>query len=95
MQSWRSEWNPELAATEGLMPMGDMSIAEDASKPFDQRFMEAMIPHHQSAIEMADMALEQAEHEEIRSMAQQIIDSQQAEIEQMKSWLAEWYDISQ
>lgn len=95
MQSWRSEWYPDLAATGGMqMGMGEMMIGEDESKPFDQRFIEAMISHHQGAIDMAEMALEQAEHEEIRTLAEEIIAAQIAEIEQMQGWLADWYDVS-
>lgn len=95
MQTWRSEWYPDMEATSGMdMEMGEMTMSEDASIPFDQRFMEAMIPHHESAIDMAEMALESAEHEEVRTMAQQIIDSQQAEIEQMQGWLSEWYGVN-
>ncbi len=96
MQSWRSEWYPDLAATAGMgMEMGDMSISEDASKPFDQRFIEAMISHHQGAIGMAQMALDQAEHEEILALAEAIIAAQEAEIEEMQGWLLDWYGISQ
>jgi uncharacterized protein (DUF305 family) len=96
MQSWRSDWYPDLEATGGMdMAMGEMTMSEDESVPFDQRFIEAMISHHQGAIEMAEMALEQAEHEEIRTLAEAIIAAQNAEIEQMQGWLADWYDISQ
>src|SRR5688500_10777504 len=92
MQSWRSEWYPDLDATDGMdMAMGDMTISEDASIPFDQRFIQAMISHHAGAIEMAEMALEQAEHEEIRTLADAIIAAQNAEIEQMQAWLEAWY----
>ena len=90
MQSWRSAWYPDLAPTGGMeMEMGEMTISDDASKPFDQRFIEAMISHHEGAIHMAEMALEQAEHEEIRTLAQAVITAQQAEIEQMHGWLEE------
>jgi uncharacterized protein (DUF305 family) len=40
---------------------------------------------------MANTVLDTAEHEEIREMAQEIIVSQQAEIDQMKEWREEWY----
>jgi uncharacterized protein (DUF305 family) len=92
LQSWRSEWYPDLAPTGGMeMAMGTMGINEDASVPFDQRFIGAMISHHQGAIDMAQMALEQAEHEEVRTLAEAIIAAQTAEIEQMLGWLADWY----
>jgi uncharacterized protein (DUF305 family) len=92
MQGWRGAWYPELAPTGGLhADMGDMMVSDDESVPFDQRFIEAMISHHQGAIAMAEMALEEAEHEEIRVLAEEIIAAQKAEIEQMQNWLDEWY----
>jgi uncharacterized protein (DUF305 family) len=96
MQTWRNAWYPDLAPTGGMqMAMGDMAISEDASKPFDQRFIEAMISHHQGAIDMAKMALAEAEHEEIRTLSEAIIAAQEGEIEQMQGWLTDWYDVSQ
>lgn len=95
MTTWRQHWYPDLPPTGGMaMGMGDMAISTDTSKPFDQRFIEAMISHHQGAIEMAQMAQQMADHEEIKTLAAAIITAQQAEIEQMQSWLAEWFDIS-
>jgi uncharacterized protein (DUF305 family) len=95
LQSWRSEWYPDLAPTGGMqMGMGEMMVSDDESVPFDQRFIEAMILHHQGAIDMAEMALEQAAHEEIRTLSEDIIAAQTAEIEQMQGWLADWYGIS-
>jgi Domain of unknown function (DUF305) len=34
----------------------------------DERFIDAMVPHHQGAIEMAQVALEDAEHPEILAL---------------------------
>jgi uncharacterized protein (DUF305 family) len=51
----------------------------------DERFIDAMVPHHQGAVEMAEVALENAEHEEIRSLAEDIVTAQEAEIEQLKA----------
>jgi uncharacterized protein (DUF305 family)/Spy/CpxP family protein refolding chaperone len=95
MTAWRTSWYPDLPPTAGMdMSMGQMTISEDDSKPFDQRFIEAMISHHQGAIDMAKMAQQMAEHEEIKTLADAIIVAQQAEIEQMQSWLKEWYGVS-
>jgi uncharacterized protein (DUF305 family) len=55
------------------------------SKYSDERFSDAMVPHHQGAIEMARVALENAEHEEIVQLSENIISTQQAEIEELKS----------
>jgi uncharacterized protein (DUF305 family) len=52
------------------------TAAEDA-------FLEAMVPHHESAIEMAKLGVERAETKEIRALADDILEAQQAEIAQM------------
>ena len=59
--------------------------------PFDKAFIDAMIPHHESAIEMANVALGESENPEIREIAEAIVDAQEREIEQMRSWRDEWY----
>lgn len=53
----------------------------------DVAFVCAMIPHHQSAINMAKAELEHGDNEWAREMAQKIIDTQQAEIAEMLIWL--------
>jgi uncharacterized protein (DUF305 family) len=63
--------------------------------PFDQRFIDMMAPHHQGAIEMAEIAKQRAQHPEIKQMASAIIDSQANEIAQMKSWRKDWYGSDQ
>ena len=57
----------------------------------DAHFIEQMIPHHEDAITMANMALERSGREEIRELAHNIIDSQSKEIGQMRDWYKEWY----
>ncbi|MEZ0395701.1 MAG: DUF305 domain-containing protein [Anaerolineales bacterium] len=92
MRAWREAWYPDLPATEGLhIHMGPMEVEADASRPYDLRFIEAMIPHHEGAIAMAQDALQKAEHAELRDLAQAIIVAQQEEIEQMERWRMEWY----
>jgi uncharacterized protein (DUF305 family) len=95
MRAWRAAWYPDLADTGGMaMDMGPMEVpAGDA--PFDQRFIQAMIPHHEGAIAMARDALEQAERQEIKELAQAVITAQEGEIAQMKAWLQEWYGIAE
>jgi uncharacterized protein (DUF305 family) len=60
-------------------------------EPFDKAFIDAMIPHHQSAIEMAQVALEKSDNPKIKELAENIISAQQREIEQMREWRREWY----
>jgi hypothetical protein len=95
MQRWRQEWYPDLAATPGMdMAMGDMVVSDDAGKPYEQRFLEAMISHHEGAIEMAEMALQLAEHAELTELAHAIIAAQTTEIEQMQTWLQTWFGVT-
>jgi uncharacterized protein (DUF305 family) len=97
LQGWRDDWymgiEPSVGMQMDTLPMPDeMALSTDESIPFDLRFIDAMIIHHQGAIVMAQELLKAAvEHEELRQLAQQIIDAQQAEIEQLQQWREEWY----
>ncbi len=51
----------------------------------DERFIDAMVPHHEGAVDMAEVALKNAEHEEIRRLAEDIVSTQEAEIRALKS----------
>ncbi len=83
----------------GGMDMGDgatMDMTTDIEElrdadPFDLAFLEAMTAHHEQAMEAGKIALEESESAEIRSLAEEIISSQQAEIAQMSEWRSEWY----
>jgi uncharacterized protein (DUF305 family) len=61
------------------------------SKTFDKAFIDAMIPHHQSAIYMAQIAHEESKIPAIRELAENIVSAQKREIEQMKQWRKQWY----
>jgi len=63
-------------------------------EPFDKAFIDAMIPHHQSATEMARIAAERSGNPGIQTLAEDIITAQAREIEQMKTWREEWYPES-
>ncbi|MEH1891950.1 MAG: DUF305 domain-containing protein [Nostoc sp.] len=70
------------------------SIAMDlgpADANFDLRFIDAMIPHHQGAVEMAKEAQQKSKRPEIKKLADNIIKSQDQEITQMKQWRQAWY----
>jgi uncharacterized protein (DUF305 family) len=92
MQSWRADWYPDVpAGVKTGMEMGDMAVSADESVPYDKRFLTAMIAHHEGAIGMAGMALEMAEHPELKALAETILSAQRAEVDQMQQWLKEWY----
>jgi uncharacterized protein (DUF305 family) len=52
----------------------------------DQMFASMMVPHHEQAIEISDLALAKSSDIEILALAQEIKDAQSPEIEQMKTW---------
>ncbi|MEI1377603.1 DUF305 domain-containing protein [Nostoc sp. UHCC 0926] len=62
-----------------------------ADANFDLRFIDAMIPHHQGAVEMAKEAQQKSKRPEIKKLADNIIKSQDQEITQMKQWRQAWY----
>lgn len=57
----------------------------------DRHFIEQMIPHHQDAITMAEIALKKAQHQEIKTLASNIEKTQSEEITKMKNWYKDWY----
>ena len=63
-----------------------MSHHMDSShvKNVDQAFAEGMVMHHQMAVDMAEDILEYTDYEEIKTLAQGIIDTQEKEITQMQ-----------
>jgi uncharacterized protein (DUF305 family) len=86
-----SEVPTELSDKEMEM-MGMMDPQQLAKQqPFDRAFIDAIIPHHRSAIAMAEVVLEESENEQIRGIARDIVDAQRREIEQMKQWRQQWY----
>jgi uncharacterized protein (DUF305 family) len=98
MKGWRKAWYGSdriPAGTMGMMAgMGGMSVdlkQLEGATPFDKAFIDAMIPHHESALQMAKEAQKQATRQEIKDLAAEIIAAQQKEIAQMKAWRAQWY----
>ena len=53
----------------------------------ESMFAEMMIPHHQQAVDMSDLALKKSTNPSILDLAKRIKDGQSAEIIQMQSWL--------
>lgn len=107
MKQWRTAWYPNVGATPMAWhsEMGhSMSMSEEQKKSmmmtidlgkadaeFDLRFLNAMIPHHEGAVVMANDALAKSKRPEIQKLAQEIITSQKAEIKQMQQWKKAWY----
>jgi uncharacterized protein (DUF305 family) len=99
MGVWRTDLagsaTPDASKSGGMggMKMGGMDVDLDklkASPNFDRDFITAMIPHHQSAIDMSKAALPNLKHAPLNDMAKDVITTQQIEIERMNGWLAAW-----
>lgn len=96
MQSWLQSWyqitKEPMMMAEGEQMMSQLNAA--SGDEFDKMFMQMMIEHHTTAIEEATACVKRAEHQELKDLCQNIITSQQQEIEQMQTWLAQWYNVS-
>lgn len=106
MKEWYKNWFgndvPDTFASlghglgSGMMHGGMMGNSVDmtdleSAKPFDKAFITEMIPHHQSAIMMAQMLKVSTNRSEMRKLADDIISAQSKEIEQMREWYNNWY----
>lgn len=96
MQSWLSSW---YQIDKQPMMMQDseqmMSHLNSASgDEFDKMFLQMMIEHHSTAIQEATPCVQRVSHTELKNLCQNIISSQQQEIQQMQTWLTQWYQVS-
>ncbi len=107
MQQWRKQWYPKASATPMMWHtqtnhqmamtaehkqsmMMSMSLGK-ADAGFDRRFLDAMIPHHQGAVTMAQDSLQKSKHPELQKLSQNMIKSQQSEIDRMTQLRQKWY----
>ncbi|MFB7235169.1 DUF305 domain-containing protein [Streptomyces sp. NPDC056269] len=83
---------PSASASASASGSGS-SDASAAPGPFndaDVMFAQMMIPHHEQALEMAELAEGRAEDPEIRKLVTAIEQAQDPEIQKMKAWLKGW-----
>lgn len=101
MLSWQREWGYPPTSGDDMIDhsamgmMGDMAsmtalLEGKSGDEFDKIFIEQMILHHQSAIDMAGPGEKNAERQEIKELTREIISAQTGEIEHMKQWQIEW-----
>lgn len=95
MQSWLQQWYG-ITYSPQIKP-GDMRMMENLASlsgaEFEIEFMQMMIKHHLKAIREASKCVDRVFHEELRDLCENIIVTQAAEIEQMRTWLCQWYGI--
>lgn len=95
MKQWERDWKYTDGHTDHShdLPV-DQSMTNmlkgKTGDEFDKAFIAMMIPHHQGAVDMAGKAKISAKHEEIKTMANEIISSQNKEIKMMRDWQKAW-----
>ncbi len=66
-------------------------VPYESDIPFDQAYIDTMIPHHESVIDLASAAHGVLEDERLVTIAESILDAQPAEIEELKDFRLDWY----
>jgi uncharacterized protein (DUF305 family) len=89
----------KAASAFGHNPNGKVDAMNASLEPlkgaeFEQSFLQQMIQHHRSAVEMAKLVNDHTKRPELRELGNKIITAQQQEIDQMTKWLADWYKTS-
>ena len=92
--------NSDVMGQHGMMQRGQMHMGMmgnetdmsrlEAASGFDTAFIEEMISHHQMAVMMAQMLKNGTNRSEMKQLADDIIDAQSTEIDQMREWYQEW-----
>ena len=75
------------------MPMAGTPTAgmDHMAMEFDQMYIDMMIPHHESIIAMAQAALPRLQDERLREISNAVIETQGAEIAQLREYREAWY----
>lgn len=79
----------DMAAMQMQMDPQALVAAFCAGEDPNLTFIDLVIPHHAMAIQSSEAALEQATHEELRTVAEGVIQAQQAEIDELETIRAE------
>ncbi|MDQ3664738.1 MAG: DUF305 domain-containing protein [Actinomycetota bacterium] len=100
MSGWLEDWEEDVPSTD--MDMGDMGQMDGMMSPDEMReledaapadasrlFLEQMTEHHEGAIEMAGLEVEDGSSPEAIELAESIVESQQAEVERMDDLLSD------
>ncbi len=101
MTSWLEEWDEAVPPTTGMESMDDMSSMEGMMTEQDmgdlaaatgdeasRLFLQQMTEHHSGAIDMAEQETEDGSYPDATDLAEEIVQSQQAEIDTMNDLLA-------
>lgn len=77
-------------AMPGLATAEQMQLLADADgAAADRLYLALMITHHEGGVEMAELAVDEADQPQVRRLAEAVVASQQAEIQLLEQMLAE------
>ncbi|WP_412026462.1 DUF305 domain-containing protein [Deinococcus yunweiensis] len=79
--------NDAAMATMMKSSMAGMANAVKTSKTPDQAFVQGMLPHHSSALDMAQLALEKSSDARVLKLARDIVTAQAREMYDFRLWL--------
>lgn len=79
----------DMGTTSGHMGHGSSSSSNPNYTGADIMFLQMMIPHHQQAIDISNLAMKASQDAELIELAKIIARDQAAEIKQMKAWLTD------
>ncbi|RRO19978.1 DUF305 domain-containing protein [Saccharopolyspora rhizosphaerae] len=98
MRGWLRDWNAQQSdhgahsghAMTGMMSSDEMiNLGRTQGAEFDQKFLMLMIKHHEGAVAMARTEVEKGSFPDAQQMAREIMISQQAEIDSMRTMLTQ------
>ncbi|MEX0934338.1 MAG: DUF305 domain-containing protein [Candidatus Saccharimonadales bacterium] len=89
-------YGDEIVDGDGAMmhAMDEMMLVGrgQTGEAYEEAWLKGMVVHHLGAINMAEELLKQTDRPELVSIANDIIESQSMEVEQMKEWLNVWFN---
>ncbi len=95
MQTWLKQWYPNQRNARTYTPMM-RELGQLRGNALDQAFLQDMIMHHMGAVMMSHQLLNRGlvQHDPVRPFAQNIANTQWAEIQQMRIWARNWFGNS-
>lgn len=91
MRTWAKQWGYTFTEpNQKSVTEMSQTLKGKTGDELDKQFVTDMSIHHNGAIEMAQLALSNAKHQELKDFAQRIIDAQTKEIGDMMSWASSW-----
>lgn len=93
MHMWLMDWYGVDHMPHEMSPGQMEKLAALSGEEFEIAFMRMMIRHHRQAVVEAEQCVNRAYHAELVALCENISVTQTTEIEQMQTWLCDWYGI--